>query len=396
MAAGAAKYAHCQVRTPVAYRPRSPFRPEIAAPLDFAVRCSEVYAMDRELDRAVLGLEDLEALVLEYVLGQPGPAGIFLTDHEGRPGALPPDRRRRSPVPGLGPRRRQFLVNALRFAQETARFRPPWNAALVQDLHAVVLANLNLDPAPGEFRTEPYTATGPRGVPLFETCPPERISAELQAMLDWVDRYGATLMPAIPAAVLLHGFQTIRPFGAGSTTVGRMMALIYLQSFGLPNAGLAPVGEAVVESPELLLRLMLWTQSTGSYTELVDFLLDRLMLAYRRATVRWIGREDPEDRLDEVALRLLSRARRSPGWFSTQEAVGWIGGRSGPTVLRRLNELVRDGFLESLGHTRAKRYRLVSPITAVPILLKRFGAAEHEPAAAPSRTHEPVAPDGDR
>ncbi|MCI4360327.1 MAG: Fic family protein [Thermoplasmata archaeon] len=381
MAAGAAKYAHCQVHPPVGYRPRSPFRPEIAAPLDFPVRWSEVAAMDRELDRAVLGVGDVEALILESVLAHPGPGGLFLTDREGRLQELPPDRRGPSPTPGLGPRRRRFILNALRSSQETARFRPPWTESLVLDLHASLLTGLDLPYPPGEYRTAPHTAIGPRGQTLYETCPPERIPAELRGLLDWVDRYGATMRPIIPAALLIQGFQSIRPFPTGSTTVGRMLAMAYLQSFGLPNAGLAPIAESVGESPQLLQRLMMWSQATGVYTELIDFLMDRTMEAYARATRRWLGRRPPSEQLDEVALRLLSQARRSPGWFSASEAMGWVGGRGGPTVLRHLNGLVRRGVLESLGQTRAKRYRLVSPASVVPILIDKFGGPKYAPSA---------------
>jgi Fic family protein len=182
--------------------------------------------------------------------------------------------------------------------------------------------------------------------------------------------------------VLLQGFQSIRPFPVGNLTVGRAMATVYLQSYGLPNAGLAPVAQAVVDSPELLGRLMLWSQASGSYAELVDFLLDRLLIAYRQATNRWLGRPEAGGQLDEIALRLLSRARRSPGWFSAQDAVRWVGRSGGPTVLRHLNHLVRRGFLESLGRTRAKRYRLVSPASVIPVLLRQFGGPKYVPAAA--------------
>ena len=394
MAASAAKYAHCRVRTPVAYRLRPPFRPEIAAPLDFAARAEELFALDRELDRAVLGVDDLETLILESIRVHPGPGGAFLSDRRGRPGALPPDRRASSGSGELGPRRRQFVLNALRFASENARFRPPWTETLVQDAHAVLLADLGLPTTPGEFRTEPYASQGVRGESIYETCPPDRVPGELRGVLDWVDRFGATLHPVIPAAVLLLAFRSIRPFPTGSTTVGRMLSTIYLQSYGLPNVGLVPATETVTAEPELLSRLMLWTQSTGSYSEVVDFLTDRLLLAYRAGAQRWLGRGGRSDRLEEVELRLLARARRSPAWFSAQEATRWVGGRSAPTVLRHLNDLVRRGLLESLGRTRGKRYRLVPPRSVLPELTIRFGVGPMETPARRSRAaEEPAAPD---
>ncbi|HKV90518.1 MAG TPA: Fic family protein, partial [Thermoplasmata archaeon] len=298
------------------------------------------------------------------------------------------------PGPMVGPRRRKFLLNELRFAAENARFRPPWTEALVQEVHGLLLGDLGLSPPAGEFRGVPHTRLGARGQPLYETCPPGRIEADLRAMLDWVDRFGAALHPVVPAAVLLHGFQIIRPFPVGNATVGRTMALMYLQSFGMTNVNLVPVSSSISESPELLMRLMLWTQSTGGYTELVDFLLDRLVVAYLSATGRWLDRRRASDQLDEIALRILSRARRSPGWFSPNVASQWVGARSAATVRRHLNELVQRGFLEALGRTRGKRYRIVSSLSVLPKIADRFGG--FPPGAPPfeaKSTVESAAPD---
>ena len=397
MAAGAAKYAHCQWRPPVPYRMRTPFRPEIAAPYDFALRVGEVYAIDRELDRAVLRAGDLEKLLVESVASHPGPGGLFLVDHPASP-----DRRPFLPVGegragALGPLRRQFAQNVLRFAAENSRFQPPWNEALVQDAHTLLLADLGLSPAPGELRSVPYVRTGPDGQVLYESCPPDRISPELGVLLDWIDRFGATYHPLVPAAVLLAGFHSLRPFPVGSMTVGRMLAVNYLQGAGLPNAGLVPIAGAVLEVPDLWLRLLLWTQATGSYSELVDVLLDRTLVAYESAAVRWLEPGSSEVRLEEVALRILTRARRSGGWFSGPDAARWVGGRTDATVLRHLNDLVRRGLLESLGQTRAKRYRLASPMKAMPDLVRRVAgrrvAARDDPEAPAA---EPAPPLGER
>ncbi|MCI4318005.1 MAG: hypothetical protein L3J96_05645, partial [Thermoplasmata archaeon] len=69
MAAGAAKYGHCAIGYPVEYRSKVPFRPEIAAPLDLAVRVAEIYALDRELDRSVLEVGSF----LDLLRGSLGP-----------------------------------------------------------------------------------------------------------------------------------------------------------------------------------------------------------------------------------------------------------------------------------------------------------------------------------
>jgi len=386
MAAHAAKYGHCHVRYPVEYRTKVPFRPELAAPLDFAVRAEEVYVLDRELDRALLSPDDLEAILLENVAGLRGPRGLFRVD-AAPVSVRPRSGHRRASAGGasLGPHRRQFLFNELRYRAQVNRFHPPWTVPLVQQAHTVLLSGLGLPIVPGELRETSLELPLASGIVAYRPCPPERIPAELQSLLDWVDRYGVTLMPLIPATVLLQGFYAIRPFPAGNMTVARALCDLYLRLFGLPNSSLAPIALATLERPEVLRRLHLWTESSGSHTEIIDFVVDATLQAYEGAVLRWLDQNGTDDPLEEVALRLLVRARRAPGWFSAREATRWVGGRSGATVLRHLNLLVDRGVLEALGQTRAKRYRFVSPLTILPDLTRRFDpAADEEPPRSPT------------
>jgi hypothetical protein len=336
MAVDTAKYGHAQVHFPVEYRPRVNFRPHIPAPLDFALRAAEVYHLDRELDRAVLHSNDFSDLVRETVGGQPGPAGMFRPERSGHRAAEFASMGR-PPVEEAGGTRRQFLLNALRFSAESARFRPPWTVAMVQEAHGVLLSGLGLASRPGELRSKPYSGTDDEGEPIYTTCPPDRIAADLQALLTWIDQMGPTLMPIIPAAVLVQGFHSIRPFPVGNMTVARTLSAFYLTLFGLPNASLVPVADSTSASPELMLRLMLWTEASGSYSELVDYMMDTTLQGYNIAAARWLGGGEGPKRMGEVALRLLARARRASGWFSAQDAAGWIGGQSDRTTLHHLN-----------------------------------------------------------
>jgi Fic/DOC family protein len=389
MAAHAAKFGHCQVGSPVEYRPKAPFRPDIAAPLDFAVRTEQIYAHDRELDRAVMSADSFEQLLVDNVASGRGPAGAFAEDD------LSARRRGRATgpknlTPALGPMRRQFVLNALRLAEEPARYRPPWTDTLIEEVHAVLLQGIGPIGTSGVLRTTPYSSEGPTGELLYSACPPDRIRSELQSLLEWVDRTGPTLMPVIPATVLLQGLHSIRPFPYGNMTVARTMAILYLRRNGLLNAELAPIGSAALATPETLFRLLLWTESTGSYTELVDFTMDAVATGYAEGVRRWLGPGSGAAGSEEVALRLLAKARRTPGWFSARDISGWVGGRSEPTILRHLNRLVLSGSLEALGLTRAKRYRFVSARSMLPELRRRIeGAGPSSPR--PPRSTRAVA-----
>ncbi|MCI4321415.1 MAG: Fic family protein [Thermoplasmata archaeon] len=381
MAVSAARFGHCHARRPVAYRSRSPFRPLVAAPLDFAVRAARVYTLDHELDRAVLNVEEYAGILLGDLERSPGPGGAFLSRSgltgAGARSAAPVDRRR-SP-------RERFAVNEARLEVESARFRPPWTVALLQDVHASLLSELGAPGTPGDLRTRPLVVNDPDGYEVFTACPPEQIVPDLESVLEWVDRVGATYHPLIPATVLFQSIHGIRPFPVGNVTVGRTVAILYLRLFGLPNVGLTALPRVAQTSRELTSRLLLWTEATGSYQELVDHALDTVLDAYSQANARWLGRPPAAGSLEEAALRLLARARRDPGWFSTRDAMRWVDARSEQTILRHLNDLVDRGLLESLGKTRGKRFRLAPPLSLEPTLSRTADAPELPPTDAATR-----------
>ncbi|MCI4336241.1 MAG: Fic family protein [Thermoplasmata archaeon] len=385
MAVSTARFAHCTTRGPVGYRPKSPFRPAISAPLDFAVRAGQLYTFDHELDRVALSVGDHARLLDEAMEGHPGPGRLFVRPV--RSGAI--GSRSRASVSRA---RRQFALNETRLAMEAARFRPPWSVALLQEVHASLLRGLPIDVVPGEVRTGPFQAEDDRDQLVMYGCPPERIHAELQAVLDWVDRFGAMYHPLIPSTVLFQAIYSIRPFPMGNVTTARTMAILYLRYFGLPNVALTPFVQTSGAAPDLLARLLQWTEATGSYTELVDLTLDSLLEAYAQSARRWLDPADPTRRMEEAPRRLLARARRDAGWFSVRDAVRWVGARSDQTILRHLNELVAQGFLESLGKTRGKRYRLASPAAVLPKLTQELDLAEANAESNGSASEPEVRP----
>ncbi|MCI4330372.1 MAG: Fic family protein [Thermoplasmata archaeon] len=395
MAVETARFAHCIARRPVEYRAKSPFRPSISAPLDFAVRVGELYTLDHELDRAVLRDGDYAYLVGEELDAEPGPMRVLdagAVETTGAPHAAGSTERstRRNQL------RRQSALNHARLEAESAGFRPPWTVDLLQDVHATLQQGLGNGIPSGELRRSSFSATDPEGEPVFHACPPDRIRGDLQAVLDWVDRYGALYHPLIPATVLFQALFSIRPFPSGSVSVGRSVALLYLRHHGLPNVAMAPVATVSLASPELAMRLLLWTEATGSYTELLDHHLDSVLQAYAIANRRWLGESVRSEQLEEVQLRLVARARRAPGWFSARDAMQWVGARSDQTILRHLNELVGRGILESLGRTRGKRFRVVARATAPPVPTSRYpsdridsdgtGTTESQPTARHRRS----------
>jgi Fic family protein len=376
MAVDSARFAHCQVRGPVAYRAKSPFRPELVAPLDMANRIGEVYTLDHELDRAVLQAGDRASIREEDLVGFPGPGGAFVRPLGRGEGPSVPRGRDSGPATA----RRRLAEDQLRMTVDSARFRPPWNASLLREAHAILVQGLDSDGSASEFRRSPHVARDAGGAPVFTACAPDRISDDLDSVLDWMDRYGASFHPVVPATVLFEALHAIRPFPVGNSTLARSLSLLYLRSGGLRNVEIPLVASTLFRSPDDLGRLLLWTEATGSYTELVDYSLDAILVAYAEANLRWLGDSALSPPLEEVELRLLARARRGSGWFSARDAMRWVGARSDQTILRHLNAMVDRQILETLGNTRAKRYRVLEPSGGRP------------PAGRPGRVASP-APD---
>ncbi len=331
MAASAAQYAHCQPHLPVAFRGWAARPPEIHAPREFAARSAEIYLLDRELDRAV---------ALEAELSR-----------SGREAARASVGRSPRPADPEAPALPPFPIVA-----------PPWSAPRVRELHRALFPTTGPGRGSSELRDRALTLTDAEGESTLECCPPGRIASELPALLGWVERSGPIYAPLVPATAILQSFYVLRPFPHGNRVVASTLARFYLRQAGLTNAHFVPLADEPGPGVGLWERLVLWSEATGSLTELLDLQADVVLRGYRSAVDRLLDPRRTGRRLDEIELRLLARARRAGGWFSARQAAGWVGGRSELTVLHRLNALVARGILESLGQTRAKRFRVRGPI----------------------------------
>ncbi|HZY71179.1 MAG TPA: Fic family protein [Thermoplasmata archaeon] len=373
------RFAHAVAPLPVEHRCRIPFRPIIEAPSDFPERSFELNRLDRELDR--LAFRPPEFLKL---LGRSNRAGVGIPRE-----LVTPSARRRSPG-AAEVAKRQLLVNQLELTRDPTVLRMPWSLQTLQRVHEALRRGVGGAGRPGELRTAPYNVNAADGRELYVACPPERIAGDLQALLDWLNRTASVLQPSIAGVVLFHQFQSIRPFGSGNVTVGRALFAEYLRAHGLRNVGLTPFEEPETSQPELYLRLMLWTEYSGSYLELIDFATGGLVHSYEQVLEDVAEHKVAALPLEETSLRLLVRARHEGGWFSVQDAALWVGQRSGQTVLRHLNRLAKIGVLESAGRTRAKRYRLAPSSAFVDQVLRLLRAPvrrgrEAAAAVAPAR-----------
>lgn len=371
------KFAHCAPRYPVRHRPKIPFRPIVRAPPDLPQRAMELRQLDVEMDRFILNARDyLELVVDAFAVNV-----HYSTKLEGNPLSLEEVRRlTRNSFEGIRAGKldapRQEIVNHLVSWISPTAYRTPWTTQLV-DTHRFLMEGVEPESHPGQYRTRPAYLTQGRDV-VFEGAKPDAVPAEVESLLRWLNEEGIAFFPVVTATVFFHEFESIHPFRDGNGRTGRTLFHAYLQTHGLPNAGLCKIEYELLRDPDLYYTLLSWTDDRESYAELIDFVMDGTLAAYREAIEAFRRKDLLSSGLEEGARRILLRAKQKGDWFKIIEAVDWVEGVGEQTVRRHLNDLLDKGALEAEGHTRARRYRFADPLRGVRDALSRA----HRPDAA--------------
>jgi Fic family protein len=165
--------------------------------------------------------------------------------------------------------------------------------------------------------------------------------------------------------VFFHEFESIHPFVDGNGRTGRVLFHGYLQNHGLPHSHLCTIEKQITENPRTYYNVLAWTDHEEDYELLLNYFTEATLTSYRNAVERFRSKDLLSGDMDEVKKRLLIKARREGGWFSSTEASDWISGRSQDTVRRHLNDLTDMDLLETKGQTRAKRYTFSNPLSVL-------------------------------
>ena len=366
------KYAHCRFGYPARHRRKVPFSPDIRVPDGFLARMTEITDLDHELDRFILSESNYRELVAQAIAsnvhqsvrleGNPLSAQVVrkLTRDSLRAGAT------RSPKAMPTPHHQEIL-NHVFVWQNPGPLATAWAPATIGSVHGFLFEQGEVVDKPGEFRggtNEPSEVLTDQGQVIFITAPSGVVEEELASLCVWLGRTGAALFPVVAAAVFFHELESIHPFWDGNGRTGRTLFHTYLQLNGLRNAHLCMIEQELAGSdPELYYRILGWTDSSGSYTELIDYFVDGVLAAYRKAHRRLAKLDLLSTSLDETAKRILVRAKREKDWFSVRQASSWVSKRSDQTIRRNLNSLVKAGALHTRGKTVAKRYRFAAPFS---------------------------------
>lgn len=352
------KFEHCLAPMPVRHKRKVPFSPVVRTPPRLKERLQEISRLDQELDRLVLRPADYFELVADAYASN----FHYSTRLEGNPLSLAEVKRitrnsLRQKQQKVHDGHRQEILNHVLVAAAPDAWRLPWKVAEIQGVHRVLLDGVDEEARPGEFRDFRSAIEDEDGDASFITAPPEHIKEELEALCEWVNHQAQIFQPVVAGAILFHEFESIHPFADGNGRTGRVLFHAYLGEHGLPNAHLCMIEKELTADPELYYRILAWTDYTGSYSELIDFFTDAILLSYRKAIRRFSEKDLLSTNLDETAKRVVVQAKRHKDWFRVDDACRWVDGRTPDTVRRHLNALVTDGILEARGATKSKRYR---------------------------------------
>lgn len=347
---------------PVSHRKKEPFEPRISLSLDYRKILNEIRELDRELNRFVLSYSDYKDLVDEAYANNIH----WSVKIEGNKLSLEEVRRltsrfteRKADERDPGPR--QEIINHLYSFFMRDEFDLPWSKETVLKLHKLLMTDVSDNLMPGKIRDREVSVYGPDGTKYFRTCPSIHIEEELQNLLNWLNY--SPYDEIITATIFFHEFESIHPFKDGNGRTGRTIFQILLQELGLKNCKLCKFEKEMLNDTSTYYDLLAYTDSTGSYSQLVMYVAESLLTAYEKAVDTFRER----DRLCNMDENTRSIVRKAKGLdsFTFNEAAQWIPGM-GPQSLRMcIDGLVDIDIIQKTGRTKGLRYSFKDPLFAL-------------------------------
>jgi Fic family protein len=202
------------------------------------------------------------------------------------------------------------------------------------------------------------------GRPIFLPTPPERVEAELTALLEWYRTDRFHFPGPVAAGLFFAEFQAIHPFGDGNGRIGRYLNSAILQELGLKRISAVPLDLRFFRSSDQYHEMLATTNSGSNYSLWIRYFVKEVEHAYRLA--------DRQANLGPVLNRFSRASTRSVLRWVLASDGGWF--RRGdfpnptklspPAVWAALDELRKGGILEARGERRGRAYRLNSKFLA--------------------------------
>ena len=344
---------------PVRHKRKVPFQPMLSLPLEYRDMLREIRRLDTVLDGFVLGSSDYMDLIREaYAINI-----HWTTKIEGNRLSLDEVRKLTTKFTSgehqevnNGPT--QEILNHLYSFFAQIELGLPWDADTACDVHALLMNEVSETVVPGEIRTMKVGVFGADGTEYFVACPPQSIGEELESLMEWLN--SSPYDEIVTATVFFHEFESIHPFKDGNGRTGRTLFQILLQKLGLRNCKLCMFEKEMLSDTSTYYDLLAFTDSTGSYSQLVMYVTESLLRAYQ-AAVEEFGKRDRLAEMD-VNTRQLVRMAKGAKDFSFNEAMNWIPGIGAQTLRKKLDALVDMDILQKNGRTRQMRYSFKDPL----------------------------------
>lgn len=350
------------VAYPVRHRRKIPFEPMMTLPLEYRTLLREIRKMDSLLDGFVLGSEDY----LELVRDAYADNIHWSTKIEGNKLSLDEVKRLTTRFTRgeyretkNGPT--QEILNHLYSFFAKKELSLPWSKDVLKNTHGVLMRGVNEDIIPGKIRTEEVSVIGSDGTEFFIACPPQSIEVELDSLIEWLN--SSPYDEIITATLFFHEFESIHPFKDGNGRTGRTLFQILMQELGLKNCKLCKFEKEMLSDSTTYYDLLAFTDSTGSYSQLVMYVAEALYRAYSTA-VDVFREKDRLVEMDENTRVIVSKAK-AVRVFSFNDANTWIPGLGSQSLRNKLDLLVEMDILEKHGRTKAMQYYFKDPLRSL-------------------------------
>jgi len=377
---------------PVRHKHKEPFSPLLTVPDDYSSRSRKTRLLDIDLDRFILRESDYWELVIDAyssnvhwstkLEGNPIPEAevkrITRETFQGKTKEKP-----------IGPR--QEIINHLNRLLFPEEFAFPWDHDHFLKLHKFLLKGTGNSTNSGIYRKDCRAIKDSSGMEIMIPAPPEKIGEEVGFLLDWTNGPALAYDSVAAATVFFHEFESIHPFEDGNGRTGRCLFHLFLQNRDLQNSHLCKVESEILKDDEAYYQLLAYTDESGSYGPLIDFISAAILRSYEKAHETLSKKDLLSSELDEVSKRLLKMAKEHGRWFSVAEAERWVTSVGSQTARNKLNRLSEIGALDKQGRTRSCRFRIKNPLEAVRGQLEPRRIADARTQSGPAPSASPLA-----
>ncbi len=350
---------------PVRHREKEYLNPSVRISQEYRRKIDDIKKMDAELDLMILRSDDYIKLVSDAHASNVH----WSTSAEGNPVSLKDVRKfsylvmtSDNIIKEKNPGPEQEILNHLYSYFTDNSYELPWDLDTIKSTHRILMKDTGIKCRPGTFSdVQMYVKDEENGI-TFIGCPPDRIEAELQNLIDWVNT--SPMSSIVTATVFFHEFESIHSFMDRNGGIGRTLFHILLQELGFRNSKLCMMDEKLLMDKSIYYALMEYTDDVEDYTVLTEYFIDALHSSYSEALERFTEK-DVLKNSDELTKKLIVNAKRKNDWFTLSESLKWIDDKGEQTIRHKLDRLVDVGIIEKSGQTKGLRYRFTDPFREI-------------------------------